>query len=84
VSKKWPHETIRELLARAECEGSAKALTDTYREAELLRFAIYTFRRQTQIGLGLTVTIDKEYEDGKERFVVHIAEKVLPEVTIVQ
>lgn len=82
--KKWPHETIRELLAQAECEGSAKAVVDTYREAELFRFAIYTFRRQTQIGMGLSVMIDKEVIDDEEKFVVCLAEKVLPEVTIVQ
>lgn len=84
MPKSWPHATIRELLAKAELVGSAKAMLDTWREAELFRFAIYSFRRSAQIGLGLSVTIEAEMIEGEERFVVKLDQKILPEVTIAE
>lgn len=54
----WPHELIRELLARAEAVGRAEASLNSPREAELFRFAIYNFRRTVGIGQSLTVTLD--------------------------
>jgi len=54
----WPHEVIRELLARAEADGRAVATLESEREAELFRYAIYNFRKAKGIGLGLSVTLD--------------------------
>lgn len=53
----WPHATIRELLALADANGEAQATLASAREAELFRFAIYSFRRNNDIGHNLSVTI---------------------------
>lgn len=70
----WSHATIRELLARAECEGVSRAELPTPRDAELFRFAIYSFRNKNSIGGGLTVTLDGN--------VVIVEKKEKPTVTI--
>jgi hypothetical protein len=74
MSKIWPHEMIRELLALAEAGGEARAELETRREAERFRFAIYSFRRQNNIGNSLSVTIDGN--------TVVVARKEMPTVTI--
>ena len=58
MARIWPHDTIRELLTLAEARGEARSTLDTERDAELFRFAIYSFRRQADIGDGLSVTLD--------------------------
>ena len=42
----WPHATMRELLAQANATGEARATLASAREAELFRFAIYSYRRK--------------------------------------
>jgi len=55
----WPRHIIRELLTRAEIEGSATATLPSRREAELFRFAIYNFRRaEPQLGRNLSISIN--------------------------
>jgi hypothetical protein len=73
--KIWPHATIRELLALAEAEGHSRATLDSRREAERFRFAIYSFRRQNNVGNDLSITI----EDTS----IVITRRELPSVTIV-
>jgi hypothetical protein len=58
MPKIWPHDTIRELLALAEATGESSAELASEREAELFRFAIYSFRREQGIGHNLSVTLD--------------------------
>lgn len=72
----WPHDVIRELLARAELCGSARATLASAREAKLFRFAIYSFRDANDIGQNLTVTInDKD---------VIVTKRELPTIAILQ
>jgi hypothetical protein len=54
----WPRDTIRELLAQAEAEGSARAELPSAREAELFRFAIYNFRKQERIGQSIKINLN--------------------------
>ena len=75
MANAWQHATIRELLTQAEILGRATARTESEREAELLRFAIYNFRKSTGIGLGLTVTVS-----GND---VIVCGKEVPRITIV-
>ena len=58
MSQTWPREKIRELLALADTTGSASAVLASAREAELFRFAIYSFRRNTGLGQDLSVTLE--------------------------
>ena len=76
MPKIWPHETIRELLALAEAMGEAQAELGSEREAELFRFAIYSFRRQAKIGQDLAVAVE-----GNK---VTVAKRKVPEVFIIQ
>jgi hypothetical protein len=76
MPKVWPHETIRELIALAEATGESQAELASDRDAELFRFAIYSFRRNMQIGLDLSVIIDNNK--------VIISKRKLPAVNIVQ
>lgn len=57
MAKVWPHATIREIIALASLQGEARATLQTPREAELFRFAIYSFRRSHNVGYDLSVTI---------------------------
>jgi hypothetical protein len=74
LSKIWPQDSIRELLARAEILGESSAELSSDRDAILFRFAIYSFRRNAHIGEDLSVTI----EDKK----VIVTKKVSPLVKI--
>lgn len=56
----WPHAMIRELIALAEAQGEARAQLASRSEAERFRFAIYSFRRQNQLGSTISVTIEDE------------------------
>jgi hypothetical protein len=76
VSKIWPLDTIRELLALANTSGEARATLASAEEAELFRFAIYNFRRNHSLGLDMTVTIDDN--------AVVVTKRTLAAVTIVQ
>lgn len=76
MTKIWPQDTIRELLALAEARGESCALLEDSAAAESFRFAIYYFRRQNNIGQNLTVTI----EDNK----VVITRRETPQVKILQ
>lgn len=58
ATRSWPRATIRELIARAEELGSARAELGSEAEAKLFRFAIYNFRNSAQIGQNLFVTLD--------------------------
>lgn len=49
---------MRELLASAEAYGEARATLASAREAELFRFALYSYRRANNLGLDLALTID--------------------------
>jgi hypothetical protein len=41
----WPPETIKELLNKAVEVGLTQAVLESPREAELFRYAIYTYRK---------------------------------------
>ena len=58
MSKSWPKDVIRELLALAKTEGYSKATLSTPDEAKLFRFAIYNFRRNEDFGREINVTLD--------------------------
>jgi chloramphenicol O-acetyltransferase len=75
MSNIWPKDVIRELLALAEAQGSARAEVGTEREAELFRFAIYAFRRQTNLGQNLTIDLDNG--------AVVVTKRASPQITIV-
>lgn len=75
MSKIWPRDQIRELLALADATGSARAECASPEEAEKFRFAIYYFRRQTGIGLSLSITLDNNF--------VVVAQEEMREVTII-
>jgi hypothetical protein len=76
LPKIWPHATIRELLARAGVYGESRATLGSAREAELFRFAIYSFRRQNNVGWHLSVTLDDND--------VVVTKRVEPNVSILQ
>lgn len=76
MPKVWPYATIRELLALADVSGESRAELASRREAELFRFAIYSFRRQHDIGQDLSVTLD-----GNN---VIITKRTAPSVVIMQ
>lgn len=76
MSKVWPHDQIRELLALAELNGSARAELASPKEAEKFRFALYYFRRQQDIGQNLVITIEDSF--------VIVEKREMREVTIVQ
>lgn len=58
MTKIWPYDKIRELLALANASGEAVAILNSEREAELFRYAIYGFRRTNPgVGDNLSVTI---------------------------
>ena len=76
MSKVWPYATIRELVALADANGSATAVLDSLRSAELFRFAIYSFRKATGLGNDISVTIDDK--------TVILTKRVMPQVTILQ
>ena len=76
MSKVWPHDQIRELLTLAELNGSARAELGSAEEAEKFRFALYYFRRQHQIGQGLSITIEDSF--------VIVEKREMREVTIVR
>lgn len=58
MNQVWPLATIRELLALAEANGQSKATLSSAEEARRFRFAIYTFRKNNNIGRDVSVTID--------------------------
>lgn len=58
MPKIWPHAMIRELLALADANGISSAELESEREAELFRFAIYSFRRTNNVGDEVSVTLD--------------------------
>lgn len=58
MPKLWPYATIRELLALAEATGQSQATLASEREAELFRFAIYSFRKQYTLGQDLSISLD--------------------------
>lgn len=58
MPKIWPHDMIRELLALAETQGESSAELESEREAELFRFAIYSFRRTNAVGEDVSVKLD--------------------------
>lgn len=59
MSQTWPREKIRELLALADATGHSSAVLASAREAELFRFAIYSFRRKNaDLGGDLSVTLE--------------------------
>jgi hypothetical protein len=76
MPKIWPHATIRELFALANAKGESRAMLGSKREAELFRFAIYSFRRQNDLGWNLSVTLDDN--------VVVVTRRLVPNVTIIQ
>lgn len=76
MPKVWPQATIRELLAIADATGESIATLGSEREAELFRFAIYSFRRMTGIGDNLSITLD--------RTKVVVTRRTTPTVTIMQ
>jgi hypothetical protein len=76
VPKLWPTDVIRELLALADATGRSEAVLSSVREAELFRFAIYSFRRHADVGWDLSVTLDETK--------VIVTKRLPPSVTIVQ
>jgi len=58
MSKIWPRDTIRELIALANSQGTSRAELSSERDAERFRFAIYSFRRQNNLGHDLSITVD--------------------------
>lgn len=72
----WPRDTIRELLALADASGESKAELPSARDAELFRFAIYSFRRTERVGGNISVTLD-----GTN---VILTKRNIPQVAIVQ
>lgn len=54
----WDQSLIRELLVRAELQDSSSAVLDSEREAERFRYAIYNFRKEHDLGHGISITID--------------------------
>ena len=58
MTKNWPRDAIRELLALADLEGESRAKLASEREASLFRFAIYGFRRSNNVGNDIVVTIE--------------------------
>jgi hypothetical protein len=76
LSKQWPHDKIRELLALASAKGRSKATLSSERDAELFRFAIYAFRTNNNIGQDLIITLDGN--------TVKVEKKDLREVMIVE
>ena len=75
MNKVWPQATIRELLAIAEVKGISIAELSDEDEARLFRFAVYSFRRQHEIGQDLTITIDGN--------TVIVEKQAKPKVTII-
>ena len=76
MPKIWPHDTIRELLALADARGESSAELANAREAELFRFAIYSFRRTNTGFDDLSVTLN----DNK----VIVTKRTAPKITILQ
>jgi hypothetical protein len=72
MTKIWPHDKIRELLALAETNGSAKAVLSSCREAELFRFAVYSFRRKYNTGQGIMLTIDNKTVNFQKRELLEV------------
>ena len=72
----WPQDTLREILAQAEVAHCARVECPTGRDAELLRFALYNFRKQHKIGLQLGITLDEN--------VVVVEKRSAPTITILQ
>jgi hypothetical protein len=68
---------IRELLALADVQGSARAQLRSRSEAERFRFAIYSFRRQNQFGHNISVTIEGDNT-------VVLTKREAPEITILE
>lgn len=58
MSKIWPYDTIRELLALARVLGESTAELANEEDARNFRFAIYSFRRQNDEGNDLSITLD--------------------------
>jgi hypothetical protein len=58
MSKIWPQDAIRELIALADRCGTSRAELSSERDAERFRFAIYSFRRQTNLGQDLSITVN--------------------------
>jgi hypothetical protein len=58
MSTTWPQDTIRELLVKAQNQGRAIAQCSTKREAELFRFAIYSFIKRKDFDNDFLITID--------------------------
>src|SRR5260370_24674493 len=56
----WPRDLIHSLVNEAETRGSAFVELGSPREAELFRFAVYNFRRKTDLGKGLGIAIDNK------------------------
>ena len=59
MSIDWPQHTIRELIALGETSGEARATLGTPEEARLFRFAIYTFRKEHNVGFDLRITLEE-------------------------
>lgn len=74
MPKLWPYELIRELLTRADLTGESSATLASPRDAQLFRYAIYSFRKQTDLGRDLFITL----EDNT----VKVAKRAVPEILI--
>ena len=72
----WPHDVIRELLALADAKGESSATLENDRDAELFRYAIYTFRRNSGGWEDLSVTLE-----GNK---VVVTKRTTPNITILQ
>lgn len=75
MTKTWPKDQIRELIALANVSGSAKAKLSSPGEAKLFRFAIYNFRRRQ--GLGEDLVIDLTGDE------VTLTKAEIPTITII-
>jgi len=66
---------MRELLTLAETVGESRAELSNAAEAEKFRYALYYFRKQENLGLDLSVTLDDN--------VVTLTRKQVPKVEII-
>ena len=58
MSRIWPADMIREMLALAEATGEAYAELENPAEAAKFRFAVYTFRKTQRLGEDLAISIE--------------------------
>jgi hypothetical protein len=58
MHKSWPQDTIREFIALGSATGQAKADLETAEDARLFRYAVYSFRKNKNVGQDLSLSLE--------------------------